>query len=130
MGDGFCLPGGSLMFLFRLLEMTSCLSSHQRQALLKLVEKVLGRSVYWQAARQVGVAQVSDQADLGLSSGVKVWWGWGGEERGGMFMRGTQWDNVFKRSLGTMRFYYRWVPLGSSTIRQVKYLFRSLFSHL
>lgn len=82
MGDGFCLPGGSLMFLFRLLEMTSCLSSHQRQALLKLVEKVLGRSVYWQAARQVGVAQVSDQADLGLSSGVKVWWGWGGGRRG------------------------------------------------
>lgn len=80
MGDGFCLPGGSLMFLFGLLEMTSCLSSHQRQALLKLVEKVLGRSVYWQAARQVGVAQVSDQADLGLSSGVKVWWGWGGGE--------------------------------------------------
>lgn len=80
MGDGFCLPGGSLMFLFRLLEMTSCLSSHQRQALLKLVEKVLGRSVYWQAARQVGVAQVSDQADLVLSSGVNVWWGGEGRD--------------------------------------------------
>lgn len=66
------------MFLFRLLEMTSCLSSHQRQALLKLVEKVLGRSVYWQAARQVGVAQVSDQADLVSKCGGD---GGGGEGR-------------------------------------------------
>lgn len=113
--------------------MTSCLSSHQRQALLKLVKKVLRRSVYHQQeARQVEVAQVSDQADLGFSSGANMWWGrgWGGEETGGVFMRGTQWDNVFRRPLGTMRFYYRRVPLGSSTARQVKYLFRSLFSHL
>lgn len=43
-------------------------------------------------------------------------------------MRRTQWDNIFRRPLGAMRFYHRQVPLGSSTVRQVKCLFRSVFS--